>query len=366
MAKDGGGFKARLEAARSKSALLDHTLAMNDHYGKVQGNLLAGAVTYFGFLSFFPLLAIAFAVVGYVSARFPDARENMVTAVEQLFPGIVSDSGDPGTISLDQIERYAATAGVIGLVTLLYSGLGWLSGLRLAMETTFERPKTDKRNFVIGKAIDLGALVAIGFFLIASVAVASAVSGAATQILDFVNLDDTALGEPLLWLIGVLLGLAASTVLFYAIYAILGHPELPKRALWQGALLGAIGFEILKFLVVNVIGVLGGSALASLAIAVTLAVWINYFSKLVVYGASWAMTADREPIGAAHARAVSEVRVHEADSATRAGELIGTAAVIRHTEGAYDEPRGRLDPGSVILGALAGFLTSLIFRRPSR
>lgn len=368
MAEKSGGFKARLEAARDRFPLLDHVLAMNEHYGKVQGSVLAGAVTYFGFLSFFPLLAIAFAVVGYLSARFPDARENLITAIEQLFPGIISESGEKGTISIQQIEENAAVAGVIGFVTLLYSGLGWVSGLRQAMETTFELPKTEKRNFVVGKVVDLGALVVIGIFLVASVGLAGAITNAAGDILDLVNLDDTALGEPLLWTLGVLLGLASSTVLFYVIYQILGHPPLSKRALGSGALLGAIGFEVLKILVLYVVGALGGTAFAPLAIAVTLAVWINYFSKLVVYGASWAQTTERPRRGAGAASlAASQATVHEADTATRAGTLVGAAAVPLAGDRDDNAPRGRLDPGSVVIGAVVGFLASLITsrRRPS-
>ena len=37
-------------------------------------------MTYFAFLSFFPILALAFFVVGSVAAVFPDAQDNLVTA----------------------------------------------------------------------------------------------------------------------------------------------------------------------------------------------------------------------------------------------------------------------------------------------
>lgn len=354
MADKGGGFKARLEAARAKHGWLDHLLSMNEHYGKVQGNVLAGAVTYFGFLSFFPILAIAFAVVGYVSATFPDAREHLVTAIEQLFPGIVSDTGDTGTISLQQIEDNSATAGIIGFFTLLYTGLGWVSGLRLALETAFELPKPDKRSFVVGKAIDLGALAAIGLFMIISVGIAGTIRAAASDILDLVGLDDTALGEPLLWALGVVMGLLASTVLFYAIYRILGHPDIAPRTLWQGALLGAAGFEVLKFLVVNVIGALGGSAFAPLAIAVTLAVWINYFSKLVVYGAAWAMTSP-----------LARPETHGSLARAEATVVANPVAVSAPSAAEPTSFARRFDAGSAVIGATVGFLMSLIFRRPS-
>ena len=35
-------------------------------------------------------------------------------------------------------------------------------------------------------------------------------------------------------------------LLFYAMFRLLGEPDLPSKALWSGALLGALGFEVLK------------------------------------------------------------------------------------------------------------------------
>jgi len=56
-------LKARVFAAvtrwRRRYPWLDHTLRMVQHYNAVYGNGQAGAVTYFGFLSFFPILALA-------------------------------------------------------------------------------------------------------------------------------------------------------------------------------------------------------------------------------------------------------------------------------------------------------------------
>jgi len=78
--------KAALAAARRRWRLLDHVMDMVSHYGNVQGGVLAGAVTYFGFLSFFPILALSFAVVGYLARWFPDAEDSLVTAIQQVFP----------------------------------------------------------------------------------------------------------------------------------------------------------------------------------------------------------------------------------------------------------------------------------------
>ena len=53
--------KERLEALRRRRPFVDHVLRMQEHYSAVKAGQQAGAVTYFGFLSFFPILALAFA-----------------------------------------------------------------------------------------------------------------------------------------------------------------------------------------------------------------------------------------------------------------------------------------------------------------
>ncbi len=194
--------KERFAKLRRRYPFLDHLLRMNAHYSKVEGSQFAGAVTYFGFLSFFPILALAFAVVGYVSVAYPDARDSLRTAIEQVFPGIVSSSGKSGTISLNDIENAKAAAGIIGFLGVLYSGLGWLSGLRNALEDAFQVPRARQPSFLIGKATDLVTLAAIGAVMIVSVGISGVVKGLADTILSAVSLDDVAIGTPLIWAVG--------------------------------------------------------------------------------------------------------------------------------------------------------------------
>jgi membrane protein len=347
---------ARMAGLRMDHPVLDHLLATFQHYTKVQGNVLAGAVTYFGFLSFFPILAIGFAAVGYLSGIYPDARDNLASAIQQLFPGIVTNHPAPGKISLDQIEAAKIEAGLIGLALLLYSGLGWLSGLREALQNTFEVPKEEKRSFVVGKAFDLVVLCAVGFVMIVSVGISGVVAGLADTILDWVGIGGGPAGRALLWLIGPALGVAASTVLFFVMFKLLPKPDLPRKAMWRGALFAAVGFELLKLIVVNILGHVGGTSFAPLALAVTLLVWINYFSRLVMYGASWAMTAPESVAwragAAADAARPAQFRSSVvAQSATRqieptTSEPVSPSGPARTTRGA--------DRVSVAAGAVVG------------
>ena len=87
-------------------------------------------------------------------------------------------------------------------------------------------------------------------------------------------------------------------LLFFAIFTLLARPRLPQRSLWAGALLGAVGAELLKWLSSFLIGFTKEQpAFQAFGIALILLVWINYFSRVVVYAAAWAAAVAR-PRGA--------------------------------------------------------------------
>ncbi|HET9860897.1 MAG TPA: YihY/virulence factor BrkB family protein [Nocardioidaceae bacterium] len=293
--------KARIDRIRARHRFVDHLFATVTHYGTVNGNAQAGAVTFFGFLSFFPILALAFFVIGYISRVYPDAQDQLVTALGEVLPGVVGEG--PGEISLATFEENASAIGIIGLVGVLYSGLGWLSGMRDALEVMFLLPKKEQPNFFLGKARDLMVLAVIGFVLIVSVALSGAISGFSEQILALVELEDSFLAAALLWLLGHALAIAATTLLLVAMFKLLAKPHVPRKALVHGAVLGAVGFEVLKSLAAYLIASTKDQpAFQAFGVALILVVWINYFSRLVMYGAAWAYTSplnDREAAVAA-------------------------------------------------------------------
>jgi membrane protein len=342
------GFKRRLAAARERSRLFDHLIATFEHYGKVEGTVLAGAVTFFGFLSFFPILAIAFSIVGVITGAYADAEQSVTDALHSVFPSMIGTGN--GQINPADFKDAAPTAGVIGLLSLLYTGLGWLSALRQALQDVFELPRSKAHNFFVGKLVDLVALAMIGVVLIVSVALSSTVTGLVDDILEALALDDVAGMSILFRAVGIGLGLFASTLLFVASFRLLAKPMVSARALWSGALLAAVGFELLKLAASFLIAATKDNpAFAVFGTALILIVWINYFSRLVLIGAAWAATADRavrrEPVpsasvaaasGAASSRrpaptddaATEDDDRADADRAEAAMELVRSAAVV--------------------------------------
>jgi membrane protein len=361
-----GRVKGLIAALRRRSRMVDHVFDMVAHYGNVQGSVLAGAVTYFGFLSFFPLLALAFAVVGYVARWFPNAENSLVTAIQQVFPGIVTVNGAHNTISMRQIKDASNIAGLVGFVAILYSGLGWISGLRQGLQVAFQVPPSQKYNFIKGKGIDLVVMALVGFVLLLSVGISGTLQGLAGKLISAFGLSGSWVGAPLVWTLGVLLGLASSTLLFFVIYRLLGDPDLSRQPLLRGALLGATGFEVLKLLVVYVLGALGGSSFAPLAIAATLMVWINYFSRLVMYGASWAMTAEHSATELA-VLAARRLATEEAAKLGQDGAKRPMPVGAKPADAVTGLPEAslvrRFDLGSAIAGATAAAIAVVLFWR---
>jgi len=282
------GLKQRLADLRARRPVVDHALRTQEHYGATQAGQQAGAVTYFGFLSFFPVLALAVFVVGWVAKVYPDAQSNLTDAIDQVIPGLVG--GGEGQISLDDVQRFSGLAGIVGLLGVLYAGLGWLDATRTSLETVFEVPPRERPGFVRAKLIDLSGLVVIGLVLFLSVIAAGVVTGFSGDVLDWLHLD-----EGLSWLLYVLtrvVGWGINTVLFFVLFRLAGQADVPARSLWVAAAIGGFVFEVLKaisFLLFDVAQ--GHAAFQAFGVALVLVVWINYFARVVLYSAAWAHTS---------------------------------------------------------------------------
>lgn len=294
----GARLKALVASAKERVPGLAHGMRMQQRISAVNGSVQAGGVTYYGFLSFFPILAIAFFAVGYIARVWPEAQDNLETVLNEALPGLIGSGS--GQISLQAIQDNATTVGLIGLAGVVYAGLGWLSALRIALMSVFDKPREARPNFVLGKARDLMTLVLLGLALLVSVSISGLVSGFSEDLLRWLHWPGSS--ARVLTLVSVLLGVAVSTGVFLALFWLLAHPRMPFRTLAGGALLASVGFEALKWASTYLLGLTRNQeAFQVFGIALILLVWINYFSRIVLYGAAWAATSDA-------AQAVREAR----------------------------------------------------------
>ncbi|GGU08442.1 YihY/virulence factor BrkB family protein [Nocardioides albus] len=278
-------IKAKVAELRARFPALDRVVRTQEHYGEVGAAQQAGAMTYFGFLSTFPILALAFFAVGEIAKVYAGAESDLVEAIDQVLPGLVGNG--PGQLKIADIESAAGTVGIIGVFGLLYAGLGFVDGLRKALEAVFVIPDDAQPGFLAAKLRDLVALVVLGMILLVAVAVTGLIRTFSVNVLEFIGLDD-GFGW-LVVLVTLVLGLAANTVLFFSMFHLAPQKGTPKGPLWAGAVLGAIGFEILKQASTILLKATQGQpAFQAFGIALILVVWIHYTSMVILYAASYA------------------------------------------------------------------------------
>lgn len=280
--------KSTLAALRANNAAVDHAFRAYQRFDEARGNRLAASVTYFGFLSFFPLLALGFAALGYVVEVYPDARAQVTDLIEEAFPGLIG-TGD-NQINVQDIADARAGVGVLALLGLLYAGLGWVDALREALRMMWQQGPP-VRNFVVRKVFDAAVLGTLGVGLLLSVVVSSLSTSATRAALDLVGWEDSTAAAVLLKVLAVTLALVADTVIFLILFARLPGVRTPWRRVFTGALLAAVGFEVLKVVGTFLIGRTTTNPLyGTFAVIVGLLIWMNLVSRFLLFAAAWTVT----------------------------------------------------------------------------
>jgi membrane protein len=108
--------------------------------------------------------------------------------------------------------------------------------------------------------------------------------------------------------------------------------------MWSGALLGAVGFEILKQISKYLIQATQNQpAFQVFGLALILLVWINYFSRIILYAAAWVWTHPlareqrvvdpADPVQGPHLPSIEELPTYEEEQTSRKGAFVAGAAI---------------------------------------
>ncbi|WP_182455190.1 YihY/virulence factor BrkB family protein [Streptacidiphilus sp. P02-A3a] len=258
-----------------------------EHFNDVGANQLAGAVTFFGFLAMFPLLTAAMAVaVGTLSAtqvqHLKDRIADQVPALSQ-------------SLDLDGLVRNAATVGLVSGLLLVVSGLGWVNTTRVSIRTVWRLP-VEPGNALLRKLLDVGVLLGLGLVALVSIGASAFASALTGQVARWAGLQHSAVGHYLLPAAAFLIAVGSDTLLFA--YLLVGLPRISgQRTLpvFQGAVMGAVGFELLKQLLSAYLSnVARKSTYGAFGTPIALLLWINFICRWLFYCASWTATADPE------------------------------------------------------------------------
>ncbi len=253
----------RLERLRARVPAFDVFMRVQDRFGDVGGGPLASSIALAAFFSLFPLLLVLIAVVGFMSSNDGTFASDIISQL-----GLTGDAANFVRTALETAEESKKAASIIGLVGLLWSGLGVVASLETACNAVWQ---TTGRGLV-GKLWSLLWLIgaALGFF-------ATAALGAALGFL-----------PGFLAPVAVLVGLAANVALFLWTFNTLANNHAGWRSHLPGALLAGAGLEVLK--VVGAVyvprAVSSSSALyGGLGVVFAVLAWLAVYGRLIVYSA---------------------------------------------------------------------------------
>jgi len=277
--------KSSFVTARQKLPFLDHLIRMYGRYQADGGDRLAAGVTFYWFLSLFPILLLAISVLGFAYGN--EASSKVTDALSGYLPEqLVKTIGDT-------LESAKGKAGIIGLVGLLLSGLGWIDGLREAIRSIWHQ-NVKAGNFITRKVVDIIILVGLFATIAASVVITGAATAATGQVLDLLGKTSSTAATVLTQLLAYVVSCAADTLLFLYMFTRLPRVKSPLKKVLRTAVFGAVLFEILKFAGAFYVArttTKGEATYGTFAVVVGLLLFLNLASRLILITAAFAVTA---------------------------------------------------------------------------
>lgn len=267
----------------SMSKRLEFLKIVWKEFGEDNGSIVAAAVSFFDFLSLFPLLLVGIAILAIFIGSTAKAESLLTQSLGSFTAG-------PGMNSLirNTIHGRGAATG-IGAILLLWSGTTAVVILEEALNIAFDI--REKRPFFKRRGLALLILIIAGILVLASLGFTGVVNTAVAGPAKFFS-EMPFFAE----VIGYIIGIIFSVALFFAIYKLLPYTQIPFKVALVGGLFAGILFEIAKqvftFYVINfasydkVYGSIGG--------VILLMVWINYTAIITILGAEFASVWGRK------------------------------------------------------------------------
>lgn len=257
------------------------------HLSERDGSLLASGMSYQSIFAVFAAVWVLFSIAGLVLGSNQVLTKALIDSINQAVPGLIGAKGaiDPKTLLNSSALSWT---GLIALVGLLWTAIGWMAYTREAVRLIFDLGK-DARTFFVQKGTDLALAVAFGIMMIISAALTVASGGALGFVFSLFGI-----GIHSFWAtvtasaIGILLSLCLYAVALGAMYRVLSHIRIPFRSLAVGSLLGAVALVIMSSLSGLLLrGASKNPLLASFVVFVALLIWFNLICRVILLAASW-------------------------------------------------------------------------------
>jgi YihY family inner membrane protein len=224
------GVTQRIDDFQQRHPAVGFPLAVAYKVADDQGVYLAALMTYYGFLSLFPLLLLLASALGF-ALHDDDLRQRVLDSALSQFPVIGEQLSDPSGL------QGSGVAIVIGAITALYGALGVAQALQHATNTAWAVPRNRRPNPLKARARSLLILLTAGVAVLATTTLSILAGTAGAR--DGVFSSPTAIAT-------AVVAVAVNTAIFGAVFRIATARPISFADNAPGAVLAAIVWQAMQ------------------------------------------------------------------------------------------------------------------------
>jgi YihY family inner membrane protein len=192
------------------------------------GPYLAALITYYAFVSLFPLLLLFSTILAHVLAGNPELRQRLIDSALSQFPVVGEQLSTPQELS-------GGTVGIIvGVLGSLYGGLGVAQAVQHAMNTAWSVPRNNRPNPFLARGRSLLLLGTAGIAVLGTTALSTVGSGNAGSL------------GVALRILALVASVAVNAVVFILVFRLATARPLTVRQVAPGALAAAVLWQLLQ------------------------------------------------------------------------------------------------------------------------
>ena len=262
-----GKLLSRLDNLQLNNRRFSFIYAVLKKYGDDEGGNQAALVTYYGFLSLFPLLVAALSMTELSALRSAHLRSSVTTALNKYFPLVGH-----------QLESHVHSQGKVGialglsLLITIYGAKGVATALRQAMDHIWQVPRAERSTGAKGILRSFAIIVFGGIGFVATGILSSYGSGNS--------------GNIGLQIAAMVLSLIVTFLALLIVFKLSISRFIEARFLLVGSALAAIGLQLVQagggFLITHELKHFS-SLYGSLALVFVVLFWIYLQVRILFY-----------------------------------------------------------------------------------